>query len=1140
MLSLFNNHRIIWCRKNSPLKNKFPFTSLLTFKIRSLNMRTAKALLGALIISFILCSLTYAEETRLLRFPDIYGDKIVFVYAGDLWTVSSQGGIAQRLTSFEGYEAFPKFSPDGKFIAFTAAYDGNGDVYVIPTEGGEPKRLTYHPGIGQPTGEIALDDWVIDWFPDGKEILFRSPRQAFPSGKFFRINVEGGFEEALKLPEVATASLSPDGTRLAYTRQPVEFRTWKRYQGGMAPDIWIYDLKTDAVEKITDWKGTDNFPMWYQDKIYFTSDREHTLNIFCYDLKTKAVRKITNHTDYDVKWPSLGSGTIVYENGGYLYVLDLVTEKSKKISVEVPAERLFSRPNWEKVDDLILDFSLSPSAKRALFSARGEIFTVPEEKGEVRNITQTPVIREIYPAWSPDGKWLAYLSDRTGEYELYIRPQDGTGEEKRITFDGECYRFRPVWSPDSKRLLYSDKKLRLFYVDINEKKPVLVDKAEVSEIYDYVWSPDSKWIAYSKNNPAYFASIYLYSLDQGQIYQIASEMTDDYSPVFDPEGRYLYFISARTFNPVFSDFESNYAYRNSRNIYLVTLQADSLSPFAPESDEEGKEKGEGKKEEEEKDQEKKEKDKDKEKEKGKKEEKIKDIKIDFENIDQRVVGVPIKSGNYIGLYATEDKLFYLNTPTVRGEGESGPKNELLMYDLKKKEEHTLFSGINNYDISSDGKKIIYQSGNTYGIIEASKGDHKAGDGKLNTSGMEMKVDPIGEWRQIFDEAYRLERDFFYDPNMHGVDWKGMKERYGQLLPYVAHRWDLTYLIGELIGELDCSHTYVGGGKMPRSEPVDVGLLGVDFEPDKKAGFYRFQKIYKGENWKEDRRAPLTEPGVNVKEGDYLIAVNGQEVRYPANPYQYFEKTVNKQVKIKVNDKPSAEGAREVTVKPAGSEYMLRYLDWVETRRMRVEEATDGKVGYIHVPNTSLWGLNEFSSAFFAQARKDALIIDVRYNGGGMIPDMFMEHLQRKVLSFWTRREGDLGRTPMVAMHGPMVCIINEYAGSGGDAFPYYFRELGLGPLIGTRTWGGLVGISRGLPLMDGGYVTVPEFAFINLQGQWDVENHGVDPDIEVDNRPDLVIKGQDPQLEKAIEVIMKKLKEEPPKLPGRPEYPIKK
>lgn len=1093
--------------------------------------------LGLMLVLLTFC-FAYAEEGRLMRFPDIHKDKIVFVYAGDLWLASSQGGIARKLTSYPGAELFPKFSPDGKFIAFTGAYDGNADVYVIPTEGGEPRRLTYHPGARQSPGGVQIDDWVVDWYPDGKSILFRSSRESFPTSKLFRISFEGGFPEALELPEAGLASFSPDGKKIAYNRRSREFRTWKRYKGGTAQDIWIYDLKTDVIERITDWEGTDNLPMWSGEKIFFTSDRDHALNIYCYDLRTKNIRKITNHEEYDVKWSSLGPDAIVYENGGYLYVLDLSSEKTKKVSVEIPAERILTRPNWEKVNDLITNFSLSPSSKRALFSARGEIFTVPEEKGEVRNITQTPTIREIYPTWSPDGKWIAYLSDRTGEYELYIRAQDGTGEDKRITTDGKCYRFHPVWSPNSEKLLYSDKKLRLFYVDIDEKKPVLIDKAEVSEIHNYSWSSDSKWVTYSKNNPAYFASIYLYSLDKKKVFQITDDLTDDFYPVFDPEGKYLYFVSARSFHPTFSDFEHTYVYRNTRNIYLITLQADSLSPFAPESDEE-----EGK--EEEKDEEKKDKDKEKDNKKDKDEdeekEKPKDIQIDLEGIDQRIVGVPIKPGNYAGLTAAEDKIFYLSMPAIYEPGSySKPQNELHIYDIKEREEETILTGINNYDISKEGDKIIYRSGNTYGIIDAKSGKNKVGDGKINTDGMEMKVDPRGEWEQMFSEAWRLERDFFYDPNMHGVDWKMMKKRYGQLLPHVAHRWDLTYLIGELIGELCCSHTYVYGGKMPKTEHVNIGLLGADLEPDKKGSFYQFKKIYKGENWKKDRRAPLTEPGVDVKEGDYLIAVNGQEVKYPDNPYSFFEKTVDKQVKIKVNDEPSADGAREVTVKPVNSEYMLRYLDWVETRRRIVDEATDGRVGYLHVPNTSLFGLNEFSRSFFAQARKEGLIIDVRYNGGGMIPDMFIERLQRKLMSLWAPREGRIWRTPSVALFGHMVCITNEYAGSGGDALPYYFREQSLGPLIGTRTWGGLVGISRRLPLMDGGAVTCPEFAFMNLKGEWDVENHGVDPDIEVDNRPDLVIKGHDPQLEKAIEIIMKKIEEEPKELPEKPPYPIKK
>jgi tricorn protease len=1095
-------------------------------------MRFSKAFVVALVFVVFISGFALAEETRLMRFPDIHQDKIAFVYAGDVWTVSSQGGVARRLTSFDGYEGFPKFSPDGKMIAFTAAYDGNGDVYVMPAEGGEPKRLTYRPGTRQPSGGLTLEDYVVDWFPNGKEILFRSPRDAFPAARLYRIDSDGGFPEALKLPEAGFASISPDGSKLAFNRRSREFRTWKRYYGGTAQDIWIYDMKTGEVEKLTDWKGTDNMPIWYQGKIYFTSDRERRLNIYCYDLNTKDVRKITNHNEYDVKWPSLGQDDIVYENGGYLYVLDLATEKTKKISVEVPAERILTRPTWEKVNGLILDYSLSPSAKRALFTARGEVFTVPEEKGEVRNLTNTPAIREILAAWSPDGKWVAYLSDRTGEYELYIRPQDGTGEEKRITFDGDCYRFTPRWSPDSEKIMYADKKLRLFFVDIEKKEPVLVDRAEVSEIHDYVWSSDSKWIAYSKNNEAYFASIYLYSLDKGKVYKITDDLTDDFNPAFDPEGKYLYFISARTFDPIFSDFErTEYVYRNVRNIYLVTLQADTPSPFAPESDEVEVKEDEEEKEDED--------DKDKDKDKDEDEDKSEDIKIDFENINQRVVGIPIKSGNYTSLFATKGKVFYLVMPAIWESDGGGGQNEIRMFDMEEREENTVISGIINYDISSNGKKLIYKSGNTYGIIDAKKGN-KVGDGKLSTSGMEMKVDPQGEWKQMFEEAWRLERDFFYDPNMHGVDWEGMKQKYGQLVPYVAHRWDLTYLIGELIGELTTSHTYVGGGKMPRTEAVNIGLLGVDFEPDKKTGFYRFEKIYKGENWEKDRRAPLTEPGVVVKEGEYLIAVNGQEVRYPANVYQFFEKTVGKQTKLKINDKPSAEDAREVTVEPTGSEYLLRYQDWVETNRRKVDKATDGRVGYVHVPNTSLWGLNEFSRTFFPQARKEGLIVDVRYNGGGMIPDMFLEHLQRKILSLWSRREGHIARTPSVAIHGHMACIINEYAGSGGDAFPYYFRELDLGPLIGTRTWGGLVGISRRIPLMDGGSVTVPEFAFFNVEGEWDVENYGVEPDIKVDNRPDLVMKGQDPQLERAIQEVMKKIKEEPKKLPDRPEYPIKK
>ena len=1112
-------------------------------------MRFTKVLLAVFVAILIASSLVQAKECRLMRYPDIHKDKIAFTYGGDLWVVSSQGGVARKLTSHPGEEVFPKFSPDGKYIAFTGEYEGGTHVYVMPAEGGEPRQITFHPDIFDVPERMGYNDQIIEWYPDGKKLLFRSRRESHRASgsKLFGIDADGGFPEVLKIPESGLASFSPDGNKLAYNRGFREFRTWKRYKGGLAQDVWIYDLKNNKVEQITDWEGTDSSPMWHENKIYFNSDRDHTLNIFSYDVNTKKTKKVTNHKDYDVKWPSIGPGFIVYENGGYLYVLNLETEDSKKISVEVPGDVILTRPNYENVSDLIQSASLSPAGKRAVFSARGDIFTVPAEKGNARNITQTQGIREISPVWSPDGKWVAYLSDRTGEYDIYIRPQDGEGEEERITRDGDCYRFDLKWSPDSKKILWTDKKMRLFYVDIEDKDPVMVDEAKYTQIWVANWSPDSKWITYTKNEAHFYEAIYLYNLDEKKPYKITDDLTDDINPVFDPDGKYLYFISLRSFAPTFSDFEQEYIYSNTRNIYLMTLQADSLSPFAPESDEaevkeeekeEDKDKEDNGKEEEEK--------KDNDKEKGKEEkkedkdkDKEKDIKIDLANIDQRIVGIPVPSGNYAALNAAEGKIFYMSYPGEGREGgPQGPQGTLHMYDLKEKEHKTILSGINGYGLSSDGKKIIYTARQSWGIIDAK--ESKVGDGSLNLSELEMKVDPRAEWEQIFNEAWRLERDFFYDPDMHGVDWDMMKKRYGDLLPYVAHRSDLTYIIGEMIGELCTSHTYVGGGKKPRIDRYWVGLLGCDFEVDPDVSYYRFKKIYKGENWKDDRTAPLTEPGVVVNEGDYLIAVNGKEIKYPENPFVHFEKTAGKQVKIKVNSKPTAEEAKEYTVKPVSSDGELRYLDWVETNRKKVDEATNGRVGYVHVPNTSISGLNEFSRGFFGQVRKEGLIVDVRNNAGGMIPDMFLERLQRRLLSLWWPREGQLGRTPSKAFHGPMACIINEYAGSGGDAFPYYFRELGLGPLIGNRTWGGLVGISRGIPLMDGGYVTCPEFAFINLEGQWDVENHGVDPDIPIDNRPDLVAKGQDPQLEKAIEYVMDKLEKEPVKLPPRPPFPVKR
>ncbi len=1080
-------------------------------------------LIFLLLIGLSALSLT-APETRLMRFPDIHGDKVVFVYAGDLWVVSSNGGMAKKITSHPGMEIFPKFSPEGESIAFTAEYDGNNDIFVIPSQGGEPARLTYHPD----------NDRIVDWYPDGKNLLFLSERESYSYrfNKLFQLSAHGGYPQSLPLPKGGLASFSPDGTKIAYNRMEREFRTWKRYVGGMAQDIWIYDLKNNTIEKITDYEGTDAFPMWHKDSIYFLSDRDHTLNIFCYDLNTKKTHKVTDFAEYDVKWPSLGPNAIVFENGGYLYVLDLTNEQYRKITVHVPSDLLLIRKEYKKVNNLIRHFAISPTGKRALFEARGDIFTVPAEKGDVRNITNTPAIYDRYPTWSPDGKWIAYFSHKTGEYELYIKSQDGKGEEIQVTKEGKSYRFYPRWSPDSKKLLFYDSTFSLYYADIESKQITKIDESDIRGISDYKWSADSKWVVYSRMNESNFSSIHLYSLDQKKSYKITSDFTDDFLPVFDPEGKYLYFLSNRIFNPIFNTFEHNISYNEATTICLATLQADLPSPFEPESDEEVIKEEEKEKEETEK------KGKEGEKEK-KKEEKVKPLKIDIDGIENRIVSIPVKAGNYYGLVAAKGKIFYMSYPTrpISFGPFDNSSVALHMFDVKERKDHVVLSGIDSYGLSADEKKIIYMDKNNYGIIDAKPKQKK--EKPIMTAGMEMQVNPITEWKQMFLEAWRLERDFFYDPNMHGLDWEKIKKKYGELLPYVAHRYDLNYLIGEMIGELNCSHAYVGGGDLPRIKGVSVGLLGADLEPDKESGYYTFKKIYKGHNWDKSLRSPLTEPGINVKQGDYLIAINGQTVRYPDNPYKYLQNLAEKLVDVKVNSKPEEKDAREITIKTIGNEQNIRYRDWVDSNREKVARATNGRVGYLHVPDTSLRGLNEFMRGFYPQVRKEGLIVDVRYNSGGMIPYLFIERLRREVGSLFSNRNTKGLVAPSTAFHGHMVCIINAYAGSGGDIFPNYFRRYSLGPIIGKRTWGGLVGISGGISLMDGGYVTMPSTGMWSLNGKYDVENYGVDPDIEIDNRPDLVVKGHDPQLEKAIENVIQKIKEEPKTLPKKPKYPIR-
>jgi len=1075
-----------------------------------------------------------APEGRLMRYPDISADNIVFTYGGDLWIVPSDGGVARRLTTHAGFETLAKFSPDGKQIAFTGSYDGNSDLFVMPAGGGEPVRLTFDPS----------QDIMVDWHPTGKKVLFRSPMLSKTNpgpryNRLFLIDAKGGFPEVLALFEGGLTSYSSDGKKIAYNRMETESRTWKRYEGGMQQDVWLYDFEKNKSERLTDFMGFDGFPMWYKNSVYFISDRDRTMNIFCLDLATKKIRKVTSHGEFDVKWPSLGPDAIVYENGGWLYVLDLKTEKTKKIEVEIPSDRLLARPAFRKVGTSIGDFAISRTGKRAVVEARGDIFTIPAEKGEWRNITKTQGIRERAPAWSPDGKWIAYLSDKTGEYEICLRDPEGKKEEIQVTKGYKGWAWGLYWSPDSKKIAFSDQTWTLSYVDIDKKDIKKVDKSDMNDIDYFSWSPDSKWIAYAKLGENLFGSLYLYSLEGNKINRVTNGFFDDYNPVFDPDGKYLYFNSNRSWYPQFSRFEDNFTYVLASDICVATLQADTLSPFAPESDEEEVVKPEEKKDDKKKE-DKADKDKDKTEGDG---DKAKDITIDFDGLENRIVALPIEPGNYFGLSAASGSIYYVSIPELPvfgdDDGEVSSQATLMTFDMKKREAKEVLSGIDGYDLSADGKKILYRAKQAFGIVDAGAGK-KVGDGKIETGGLEVKVDPATEWAQEYNEAWRLQRDFFYDPNMHGVDWQAMKARYAPLVKSVAHREDLNYIIGELIAELNVGHTYIGGGDQPSFSRINVGLLGCDYAVNQPSGRYQISKIFAGRNWDKNCVAPLVQPGINVKEGDYLIAVNGAELMYPTSPYALFETTSGKQVVIKVAKDPSGKDAKEYTVVPVASEYWLRYNDWVESNRKKVAEATGGKVGYIHVPNTSLNGFNEFIRAFYPQFNKEGLIIDARYNSGGQLPSPMIERLSRQVLNLWSRREGKSWVSPSAAPRGRMVCLINGYAGSGGDAFPYYFREQGLGPLIGMTTWGGLVGYSRSITLMDGGFISMPDFGFFNLKGDWDVERIGVKPDIEVDNLPEEAAKGRDQQLEKGIETVLERIKENPPRLPERPAYPIKK
>jgi tricorn protease len=1094
------------------------------------------------------------REGRLLRFPDIYKDRVAFVYGGDIWLGSISGGAARRITTSPGRELFPKFSPDGKWIAFTGQYDGNFNVYVMPSEGGQPKQLTFYQGSAQPLSDrMGIHNEVVTWFPDSKHVLFLTRRDATNGWikRPYSVSIDGGLPEPLPMDQGGLTSFSPDGTKVAYNRIFRNFRTWKRYTGGLVQDIYIYDVKQNVfVQQIPHTEYTDTFPMWHGNTIYFTSDRgpEHKFNLYSYDLGSKQIEQLTKFTEFDVMWPSLGPDAIVFENAGYLYRFDFASKEATKLTISVPGEVDETMPHWASVSRLITDFDIAPDGKRAVFAARGDVFTVPAKEGSARNLTRTQGIREKGVAWSPDGRWIAYISDRTSEDELFITPQDGQGKEQQVTSGYKGFKFPPAWSPDSKRLAWADKDLRLWYIDIADKKPVEVDRAKFAEITNYSWSPDSKWLSYDKTDENGNSFVLLYSLAEKKITAVTTSFTGSNSPVFDPGGKYLYFISNRDYNEVLGNYDFEFSNPKTARVYIATLRADEPSPFPALSDEVSIKKDEpaasDKKEEDKKGEAKEKSGKEEDKSKSDAKEVAKEFKIDLEGIQNRIVALPMPPSAIGTLGAAKDLVIYATAPI---QGLSGPipgeTAAIHAFDLKERKDKILIENVDQFAISFDGSKLLYRSdgpnqgpgGHTYGIIDT-KGDapKKVGDGGLNLAGVRMEVDPPQEWKQMFNEVWRQERDYFYEAAMNGVDWEKERDKYAPLLPYAASRFDVTYLMGEMIGDLSNSHTYVGGGDYPELHPINVGLLGADYEVDSATGIYRFKKIFAGENWDAHSRSPLTEPGVKVKEGDYLIAINGRSLRAPQTPFELLTNTAGDTVTLTVNSKPTEEGSHTVQVKPIADEYSLRERDWVESNRKKVDAATNGRVGYVYIPDMGGPGLNEFVKQWFPQIRKQGMIIDVRYNGGGFVDQLIFARLRRILVGMDAARNFESGTVPPVVFHGAMACITNQYAASDGDIFSYFFKVYKLGPLIGERTWGGVRGIRGQIPLMDGGYITRPEFARYDLNSKWVVENRGVAPDIEVDNRPDLVVKGQDPQLERAIQEVMKAVQANPKTLPGRP------
>lgn len=1056
-------------------------------------------------------------ETLLLKQPTISANHVVFVYAGELWIADLNGERPQRLTAQKGRKLNPMFSPDGRWIAFSGDYDGNLSVYVVPIEGGAPRRLTYHPG----------EDFVRGWTPDGKSILLASARESITARvrRLFTVPAEGGLLSALPMPTAERASFSPDGRRLAYTPYFEAFWSWKRYRGGRTVPIWLLDLDTYEHIEIPHENASDTFPCWGENAVFFMSDRTGIMNLFRYDLGTSAVTQLTFHTDFDVRSLTSGAGQLAYEQGGRLHIFDPSDGQTRTLSITIAADLPYTRPHYQMAAPSIETCGLSPTGVRAVLETRGEILTVPAEKGDIRNLTNTPGVCERDPAWSPDGQSIAYFSDASGEYELVVSDQKGI--EKRFYPLGKpCFFHKPIWSPDSKQIAYTDKALNLSYLTVADGAIVAVD----TDTYDHpvrsldpAWSPDGQWLVYTKRLPNHLRAVFLYELSSGRIHQVSDGMSDAISARFSNDGKLLYFAASVNYglNTGWLDM-SSYERPVNRSMYVTVLRAADPSPLAPESDEEPPAPGQVIA--------------------STEAEPVADdqpalpaVQIDLDGLGQRIIALPIPPGDYHRLQVAQDKLFYLESAADRWlDLEASPaSNTLHGYDIKTRKSDVFMDKVRDYWVSADGKKLLYQAGDPsiYAIVSVDK-PPKPEDGKLDLAAAELLVDPRAEWQQIYREAYRIHRDYFYDPEMHGLDWAATCAKYRPFLAHVGHRDDLNYLLAELSGELVVGHAYVDRGDIPAPAPVNVGLLGADYEI--VDGRYRIRRIYSGLNWHPELRAPLTEPGVNVREGEYILAVNGRPLHAPTSIYQLFEKTADRITDLLVSPQPNEADARLVTVRPIASEIPLRHWSWVEHNRKQVDQLSGGRVAYIYMADTAVNGYESFNRYYFSQLDKQAVVLDERFNGGGSIADYIVDLLNRPLLSYWTTREGRTFTSPNASIMGPIVMITNELAGSGGDALPLFFRRRGLGTIVGKRTWGGLIGIYDYPKLIDGGFFTSPRLAIYSPSGEWEVENKGVAPDVEVEMTPKLVIEGHDPQLERAVELVLAALEANPQRMAPRP------